>query len=105
MRIHAAGIPDPDVKVKTEFVVRTAEAGEMAVLNANEDLMRQIAAQSGGDFFREEEIADLPSRLELLSRENVIESDTVLWQSWWWFVPILGLLSIEWALRKWAGML
>ena len=105
VRIHAAGIPDPDIKVKTEFVVRTAEAGELAVLNANEDLLRQIAAQSGGDFFREEEISDLPSRLERLSKENVIESDTVLWQSWWWFVPILGLLSIEWALRKWAGML
>jgi hypothetical protein len=105
VRLHAAGLADADAKVKTEFVVRSADAGELALLNANEDLLRQIASQSGGEFFREEEAADLASRLEPLSREKVIESDTALWQSWWWFAPILGLLTIEWVLRKWAGML
>jgi hypothetical protein len=45
------------------------------------------------------------SRLEPLSHEKVLESDLPLWQSWWWFLPILGLLSLEWVLRKWAGML
>jgi hypothetical protein len=29
----------------------------------------------------------------------------VLWQSWWWFIPIVLLLTLEWILRKRAGML
>ena len=40
-----------------------------------------------------------------MSQGKVIESDTVLWQSWWWFTPLLGLLTAEWLLRKRAGML
>jgi hypothetical protein len=40
-----------------------------------------------------------------LSTGQVIESDTVLWQSWWWFLPIVLLLTIEWILRKRFGML
>jgi hypothetical protein len=105
VRIHGEGLPELDQKVKTEFVVRPPEAGELAVLNANEDLLRQIADQSGGEFFREEEASELPSRLEPLSREKVFESDTALWQSWWWFAPLVSLLTLEWILRKWAGML
>ena len=75
------------------------------MLNANEDLLRQVASQSGGEFFREEEAGELLSRLEPLSRERVFESDTALWQSWWWFTPLVALLTVEWILRKWTGML
>ena len=75
------------------------------MLNANEDLLKQMAAQSGGEFFREEEARELVARLEPLSRERIFESDTALWQSWWWFVPLVALLTGEWILRKWTGML
>jgi hypothetical protein len=34
-----------------------------------------------------------------------VESDTVLWQSYWWFVPIVLLLTIEWIIRERAGLL
>jgi hypothetical protein len=105
VRVHAEGTPEPDGSVKTEFKVQPREAGELAVLNANEDLLRQVAAQSGGEFFREEEAGELASRLEPLSRERVFESDTALWQSWWWFAPLVALLTVEWILRKWTGML
>jgi len=40
-----------------------------------------------------------------MSQGRVIESDTVLWQSWWWFVPIVLLLTVEWIVRKRMGML
>jgi hypothetical protein len=105
VRVRAEGAPEPDGSVKTEFKVQAREVGELAVLNANEDLLRQVAAQSGGEFFREEEAGELASRLEPLSRERVFESDTALWQSWWWFAPLVALLTVEWILRKWTGML
>lgn len=105
VRVRAEGAAEPDGSVRTEFKVQPREAGELAVLNANEDLLRQVASQSGGEFFREEEAAELEGRLEPLSRERVFESDTALWQSWWWFAPLVALLSVEWMLRKWTGML
>jgi hypothetical protein len=43
--------------------------------------------------------------LEPLSKERVFESDTLIWQSWAWFLPMLLLLTAEWAMRKWTGML
>jgi hypothetical protein len=105
VRVHAEGTPEPDGSLKTEFKVQPREAGELAVLNANEDLLRQVAAQSGGEFFREEEAGELAGRLEPLSRERVFESDTALWHSWWWFASLVALLTVEWILRKWTGML
>jgi len=102
VRLHLAGV---DPRVKTEFAVRPSEAGELAALTCNEETLRQIAAHSGGEFFREEEAGELPARLERVSRERVLESETALGQSYWWFMPIVALLTLEWVIRKWAGML
>ena len=52
-----------------------------------------------------EEIGQLADLLSPLSSGHVIESDTVLWQSYWWFTAIVGLLGVEWTLRKRAGLL
>jgi len=35
----------------------------------------------------------------------VVETETVLWQSWWWFGGVILLLALEWALRKRAEMI
>jgi hypothetical protein len=103
-RLKAPGLGDEN-RIRAEFVVRAPEAGELASLTCNEDLLRQLAAQSGGTYYREEELASLEARLDPLSRERVFESDTALWQSWGWFLPIIALLSAEWILRKYAGLL
>ena len=92
-------------RVRTTFVVRSAETAELAELTCHEDLLRQLAAHSGGLYVREEDAGALEARLEPLSREKVIESDLALHGSWAWFVPIVLLLTVEWMLRKWAGML
>ncbi len=104
VRVRAAGL-QAESRARTEFVVKPPESGELAQLHLNEELLRQVASASGGEFFREEDLEGLQARLEPLNRERVFESDTVLWQSWWWFLPIVGLLTAEWAFRKWAGML
>ncbi len=77
---------------------------ELASLEANGDLLRQMAASSGGESFGEEEAYALAARLEPLSMEKVVESTTILWQSYWWFLPIIAFLTAEWICRKWMGM-
>jgi hypothetical protein len=64
-----------------------------------------MSAVSGGQYLREEDISHLADLLAPLSEGRVVESDTVLWQSWWWFLPIVALLTIEWIIRKRTGLL
>lgn len=79
-------------------------AFELGELNCNEELLIQLAKASGGEYFREEDASKIAQRLEPFSKGRVQESETVLWQSWWWFVALIGLLTAEWILRKRAGL-
>jgi len=103
--VETAAIPDNQLKARTTFKVEPRDTGELTQLNINEDLLRQVAAASGGRYVREENIDRVLDLLAPMTQGRVVESDTVLWQSWWWFLPIVGLLTVEWLLRKRAGML
>ncbi len=105
VRIRVDGLPEDQMKARTFFTVQAGSGGEMAILSANEELLRNVAANSGARFFREEEIDQLTRQLKPLSKGRIEEMDMLLWQSYWWFVPIILLLTLEWALRKRAGML
>jgi hypothetical protein len=105
MTVESAAVPEGQLKAKTQFKVTARESLERTMLALNEDLLRQISVGSGGEYFREEKVDDLLAKLAPLSAGEVIETDTVLWQSWWWFSPVVLLLTIEWIIRKRAGML
>ncbi len=96
----------PDMPVQFHVQKKTGDASrELAELSCNEELLQQMARVSGGEYFREETAAKLIGKLEPLSNGRVEESETVLWQSWWWFIPVIGLLTTEWVLRKRAGLI
>jgi len=103
--VDTAAVPADQLKVRTQFNVLGRDSIERTLLSLNEDLLRQIASAGAGEYLREEQCDQLIERLAPMSTGQVIESDTVLWQSWWWFIPIVVLLTIEWILRKRAGML
>ena len=64
-----------------------------------------MADLSGGKFLPEEQVGQLNEILKPVSSGRIITSELVLWQSYWWFVPIFMLLAVELFLRKRAGML
>jgi hypothetical protein len=103
--VRVTGMNDDDMKARTEFSVAPQDTGEMTQLAMNEDLLRQVADVSGGQYLREEYAGRLPAMLEPLSAGRVVESDTALSQSYFWFVPMIALLTAEWLLRKRSGML
>ena len=103
--VESAAIPASDALARTSFKVEPRETGELAQLTLNEELLRQMSAASNGQYLREEYSQKLVDLLAPLSHGQVIESETVLWQSYWWFVPVVLLLTVEWFLRKRAGML
>jgi hypothetical protein len=105
VRVRVEGLPESDLKARTAFRVEPEAVNELAELHCDEELLRQMAALSGGEYFREEDAGRLVERLQPLSRGKVVESQTLLWQSGWWFGAVLTLLAVEWVLRKRAGML
>ncbi len=103
--IRASGYNESVLKSRGQFTVLPVDSGEMSETAVNETLLNQMAEESGGKYLREEDLAELPVMLETLSHGRVVESETLLWQSYWWLGAIVLLLSIEWVLRKRAGLL
>ncbi|MEJ7592522.1 MAG: VWA domain-containing protein [Planctomycetaceae bacterium] len=103
--VRASGYSESALKARSRFVVLPPESGEMTQTAANEQLLKQMALASGGVFLREEDMDRLPELLSPLSSGRVVESETLIWQSYWWFASIVMLLTVEWVLRKRAGLL
>ncbi len=105
VHVESAGIPASELKARTSFTVEPRDMGELTLLNINEELLRQVASTSGGQYVREENAGTLVDLLAPLSEGKVIETETALSKSYWWFVPLIGLFTLEWIIRKRVGML
>ena len=101
----APGLTSQALDVHSEFSVVEPDGGEMDQLNCDEGLLKKLAEMTGGQYLSEERGHELVDLLRPLSRGKIAESDTLIWQSYWWFVPIVMLLAIEWWLRKRVGLI
>lgn len=99
-------VGDKSLTERGEFVVNALQL-EQLQLTANHDLLRQIAAKSGGGYFHLSQIEELKNQLLNTDFKGIIHSDTdrsLLINSFWMLLLISGLLSAEWGLRKfWGG--
>ncbi|MGE4550894.1 MAG: hypothetical protein AAEJ57_05850, partial [Opitutales bacterium] len=103
--LRVSGYEENELRSNVEFVVEEPESPELAILTCNEELLREVAELSGGRFLREEQIGRLNGLLKPISSGKLVTTEIALWQSYWWFVPIVLLLGVELFLRKRAGML
>lgn len=99
------GAGNKDYAARTEVVVGALQGHEFDSLALNRESLESITEGSQGHFFYEDEALQLPELLESIDRKRVIASETTLWSSYWWFLPIMFLLTGEWVMRKKAGML
>lgn len=103
--VQADGYSAEALQVSTQFAMRAPVSAELARTAANRALLEQMADATGGKVLEEEQIAELPGLLSAFSNGRIVETETLLWQSYWWFIPIVGLLSLEWILRRRAGLM
>lgn len=103
--VRAAGFADDHFRARTEFRVEPATTTELAELNCNHNLLSEMCKLTGGQALREYEAARVVDLLRPLTTQRVRESETRLWQSYWWFMPIVLLLGSEWWIRKRKGYL
>ena len=100
--LHQFSVKTDDQTV-VEFGVSEAkfESGETAM---NEALLQQMAELSGGGFFREETLYQLPEALNAKSEKVSSVVDSELWSSPFYFALLLTVATVEWALRKRAQL-
>ncbi len=73
------------------------EFGETAM---NEPLLKELAASTGGHFFREEDLHKLPELISSKTERVRSPMEVELWASPLYFLLMLGVVSAEWVLRK-----
>jgi len=90
---------ESDPKTAVEFAAADPrfELGDTAM---NETLLRSMAEASGGAFFREEDLTKLPSAVSRATERIRSEHDVELWATPFYFILMLTIVSVEWALRR-----
>lgn len=99
-RLTVSQNQQPVSDISLSFQVTDSTTQEWSNLTLNRPLLESIARTSGGRFLRESDIAQLPALLRQADRPQLQVQESLLWSSWWWFTPILILLTAEWLLRK-----
>ena len=105
VRVSAVGLPKEAMQLSTQFVVQASESIEMQETSINSNVLRKVAEISGGRYILENQMDTLVDVLKPLSQGRIVQNELSLWQSYWWFLPIVSVLSVEWWLRKKAGLL
>jgi hypothetical protein len=90
-------LADAKASVKFEVLEPRFEQAETAM---NEDLLQGMAKTSGGRFFREETLHELPAIVEAQSTTIPTFRKIELYFSPWWLVLLFFLASLEWLLRR-----
>jgi hypothetical protein len=88
---------DPAAVLEFNVTEPKFESGETAM---NEPLLRQMAEASGGGYFREENLWQLPETIASKAERITTAVDGELWTSPLYFVLLLTIGSLEWFLRK-----
>ncbi len=104
IRVRASGFDESALQATTRIWVQTANKVEMQQVSLDQNTLKQIATAGSGLYVHESQSDRLLEELRPLSSGTVIESDTVLWQSYYWFWAVISLLALEWWLRKRAGL-
>jgi uncharacterized membrane protein len=104
VRIRASGFDASALQASTPIWVGTRDTVELRRVSLDKNGLTQIAETGGGSYFHESSAEQILDTLRPLSDGTVVESDILVWQSFYWFWAVMLLLATEWWLRKRAGL-
>lgn len=104
IRIQASGFSQSALRATTPIWVGENENAEWNRVSVNDQDLSSIVRAGSGEYRHETSADEIFTRLEALSTGRIVESDVSLWETFYWFGAVLGLLTIEWLLRKRAGL-
>ncbi|MCE9529569.1 MAG: hypothetical protein K8T89_00280 [Planctomycetes bacterium] len=86
----------------------SSQADETALGNLNESQLRQLAGKKDDKvlFYREENLKDLVDDVtgKTVPLDPPPRREILLWTRWWVLASIVGLLTIEWLIRKFSNL-
>lgn len=88
---------DPQTILDFNVAEPQFEFGETAM---NEPMLKQLASTTGGQFFREENLYQLPDAIRAKTERVQSPLEVELWASPLYFLLLLGIVTAEWVLRK-----
>ncbi len=77
---------------------------ELAPGPMNEEGLRKLAEQTGGKFYREEDLNKLANEIQPKKLVFSQRKETLLWTFWPVLLLVVGLFTAEWVLRKFSNM-
>ncbi|HEY2784875.1 MAG TPA: hypothetical protein VGJ05_07865 [Fimbriiglobus sp.] len=86
-----------------EYRVTLPPDHELAPGGMAEEELRKLAELSGGAFYREEDLNALPKAVKPQMAPFARRDEILLWNKWMLFL-VVGLLSLEWFLRKFSSL-
>ncbi len=104
VRVRASGFDQTALQASTPIWVGQRVSDELQRVSLNRDVLLQISEAGGGKYVHESAANELLEQIRPLSSGTVVESDILIWQSYYWFWAVIALLAIEWWLRKRAGL-
>jgi len=88
---------------KLEYRVTLPPEHESARSPMNEEYLRKLAELSGGTFYREEDLYKLPDNVTAKSVTFSRRQEKLLW-NWELMLLFVGLLTMEWIIRKFSNL-
>ena len=104
LRLEVPALPQKTSQAAAHFGVRELPSQETQAVALNEPLLREMAALTGGQYFRLDQAARLPNALKFLERREQVSLELELWDTPWWFAMFCALIITEWCVRKWNGL-
>ena len=104
-RIRATG-RSGNLKLGEDYIDIYAhpQLAELENPQLNEDLLKQLAGQTGGAYFSMADAASLPENIADVQNSVFVDAERELWAHPLVFITVLGLLGTEWFLRKRVGL-
>ena len=90
--------------LRSTFEVLPPDNEELVELSADMPLLDEIAKSTGGKVYTPDEVAELIEKLSAQVAKVEMNTEYPARKSWLTLVIVLALLSLEWGLRKWAGL-
>lgn len=88
---------DPQTEIDFNVAEPKFEFGETAM---NEPLLKELARNTGGEYFREETLHTLPETIRSKTERVQSPLEVELWSSPLYFLLLLAVVTAEWVLRK-----
>ena len=81
------------------------QLAELESPELNENLLKQLAEQTGGAYFAMTDAASVPENIANVQKPVFVDAERELWAHPLILIIVIGLLGTEWFLRKRVGLL